>query len=57
MIQQEFTDGEIGFRKNSNYPDEPQEWIEIIFNQTYIELANEFPEDYKKIDQPITQPT
>lgn len=41
---------EIGnkmLRRNHNYPDEPEQWIEFVVNETYIELISEFPDDYR----------
>jgi hypothetical protein len=42
--------GDKALRRNHNYPDEPQKWIEFTFNETYLKLANEFPEDYRTLD-------
>ena len=41
--------GDIALRKNSGFPDEPQEWIEFEANETYMRLIVEFPEDYKRL--------
>lgn len=43
-------EGDKGLRRNHNYPDEPHKWLEVTFNKTYLELANEFPEDYRTLD-------
>lgn len=45
-----FENGERALRRNSGYPDEPQQWIEFTFNETYLKLAHEFPEDYRTLD-------
>lgn len=37
-------------RKNHNYPDEPNQWIKTICNETYLELMKEHPEDYRGED-------
>ena len=42
--------GEPILRRNSGYPDEPQQWIKTICNETYLELMKEFPEDYRGED-------
>ena len=42
-----FKIGDNGFRKNHNYPDEPQQWIEFVVNETYLKLIEEFPNDYR----------
>ena len=36
--------GKTIFRRNSGYPDEPQQWIKTICNETYLELIKEFPD-------------
>lgn len=45
-----FEIGEKGWRRNNNYPDEPNKWIPIIFNETYLALADEFPEDFRTFE-------
>jgi len=45
-----FQIGDMAPRRNSHYPDAPNQWIEFTFNETYLQLANEFPEDYRTID-------
>lgn len=42
--------GEPILRRNHGYPDEPQQWIKTICNETYLELMKEFPEDYRGED-------
>lgn len=42
--------GDKMLRKNHNYPDEPEQWIEFVVNETYIELISEFPDDYRLPD-------
>ena len=49
-INHGFENGEKALRRNSGYPDEPQQWIEFTFNETYLKLAHEFPEDYRTLD-------
>lgn len=36
--------------KNHNYPDEPDQWIEFIVNETYLGLMKEFPEEYRYLN-------
>lgn len=45
----EFSIGEVALRRNHNFPDEPDEWIEFIVNETYLSLISEYPEDFQKI--------
>lgn len=42
--------GDEALRRNHNYPDEPNQWVRFTFNETYIKLANEFPEDFRTLD-------
>lgn len=42
--------GETILRKNHGYPDEPNQWIKTICNETYIELIRTCPEDYRRED-------
>lgn len=45
-IKSFFKIGDKAFRKNHNYPDEPNEWVEFVVNETYLKLIKEFPNDY-----------
>lgn len=43
-IKHGFQVGDIALRRNSD-----NKWVKFIFNETYIALANEYPEDYKTL--------
>lgn len=50
MINHGFQLGEKALRRNQNFPDEPQEWIEFTFNQSYLDLATKYPDEFKGIE-------
>jgi len=45
-----FQIGDKALRLNSHYPDAPDKWIEFTVNKTYMQLINEFPEDYRTLE-------
>lgn len=48
-IKHGFKVGDKALRRNSHYPDAPDKWIEFTVNETYMQLMNEFPEDYRTL--------
>lgn len=49
-IKHGFENGERALRRNHGYPDKPQQWIEFTFNETYLNLAHQFPDDFRTLD-------
>lgn len=41
--------GDVVLRRKRN-GGEPDTWVECEINETYLNLVNEFPEDYRNLD-------